>query len=81
MRLSKAQAQIVKDGLVNALSYDVYRHPNRLPNEFGGIWINDQQKRAYLRRLAEKGLVFQNWHERGWYKWFTYKKRPEDIPF
>lgn len=81
MRLSKTQAQIVKDGLVAALSEEVYRHPDRLPNNFGDIWIDDQQKRAYLRRLAEKGIIWQAYHSRGWYRWFTYKKPTGDLPF
>lgn len=72
MRLSKQEAEAVKVGLVNALIREEFRHPKRLPNNFGDIWINEQKKRAYLRRLAEKGLIRAAWHERGWYRWYTY---------
>lgn len=81
MRLSKAQAEIVKHGLVMSLQDDVYKHPDALPNYFGDIWINDQQKRAYLRRLADNGVIFAKWNERGWYKWYTYKSKKGWIPF
>ena len=71
MRLTKVQANIVKDGLVAALS-DKFKHPDSLPNSFGDIWINDQQKRAYLRRFMKKGIIRGKYHERGWYKWYSY---------
>lgn len=73
-RLTKAQAQIVKDGLINSLPSDIFVHPDRLPNQFGGIWINDGQKAAYLRRLAVAGKISQRYHSRGWYQWYTYRQ-------
>jgi hypothetical protein len=81
MRLSKSEAERVKQGLIMSLNADFYKHPETLPNEFEGIWINDQQKRAYLRRLADKGLIVAKWHERGWYKWYTYKLSADWLPF
>lgn len=75
MRLSKKDAQAVKNGLVAALNTNLFIHPSHLPNQFDGIWINDAQKRAYLRRMADSGLIQARWHERGWYKWYTYRAR------
>lgn len=80
MRLSKQEAQVVKSGLIASLKTDVYIHPERLPNQFGDIWINDEQKRSYLRRLAKNGVISSKWHERGWYKWFTYMAKAEGEP-
>jgi len=71
-RLTKKEAQIVKDGLMSQMT-SRYRRSEMFGNEFGGIWINDAQKRGYLRRLAEKGLIMQAYGERGWYKWYSYK--------
>lgn len=81
MRLNKQQAKVVKDGLFVALSYK-YKHPDALPNQFGDIWINDAQKRGYLRRMADAGRIWRNQKWRGWYSWCTYR-RPDDmeIPF
>lgn len=81
MRLSKAKAKIVKDGLFAALSEEKYLHPDALPNSFGDIWINDAQKRSYLRRMADKGIIYLAYHSRGWYAWYTYKKPSGDFPF
>lgn len=77
-RLKPHQANAVKVGLMRSLT-DKFVHPYRLPNVFDGIWINDAQKRAYLRRLAERGLIRFAYHERGWYRYNTYSRlRPSD---
>jgi hypothetical protein len=81
MRLSKSDAESVKNGLMLSLDYRAYKHPQTLPNVFDGIWINDDQKRAYLRRLADKGLIVAKPHQRGWYKWNTYKLSADWLPF
>lgn len=80
MRLKKLQAERVKDGLVASLSKDDWRCPDALPNHFGGIWISDQQKRAYLYRLMLSGKIMGKWHQRGWFKWYLYRQNDE-IPF
>lgn len=72
MRLNKVQANFVKRGLIESLQQGKFIHPDRISNEFNGIWINDQQKRAYLRRLAEAGKIRVRYHSRGWYSWNTY---------
>lgn len=76
--LKPHQAAIVKRGLMAQMTEE-FRHPDYFPNQFDGIWIDDGQKRAYLRRLSEKGLVRCAYHERGWYKCNTYAAlRPGD---
>jgi len=77
-RLTKKEAQIVKDGLLSQMT-DRYRHSQMFGNKFGDIWINDAQKRGYLRRLAENGLCQQAYEQRGWYKWYSYKAL--ELPF
>lgn len=73
-KVTKAIADQIKQGLLDALKTDLFMHPDYLPNEFRGIWINDAQKRAYLRRMMEAGIIQGKWHERGWYKWYSYRK-------
>lgn len=77
-RLTKKEAQIVKEGLLSQMT-DRYRHSQKFGNHFGDIWINDDQKRAYLRRLAESGLCAQAYKERGWYRYYCYKAL--ELPF
>ena len=75
-RLTKEIAEQVKHGLYEALKDDIFMHPNYLPNKFGGIWINDAQKCAYLRRMMESGVIQGKYHKRGWYKWYSYRRAP-----
>lgn len=55
---------------------DTYTHPDHLPNVFDGLWISHAQKLSYLRRLADKGLIRQKYHERGWFRYYTYARLP-----
>ena len=73
-RVTAEIAEQIKQGLYDALQPDIFMHPDYLPNEFRGIWISDAQKRAYLRRMMESGVIQAEWHERGWYKWYSYRR-------
>jgi hypothetical protein len=77
-RLSKAEAKIVRDGLVAAAT-DKFRHPSSFPRKFGEIWISERQCQEFLRRLANDGLIRVARHSRGWYAWNTYAKRIDPI--
>jgi len=81
-RVTKEIADQIKQGLLNALQTDHFMHPDYLPNEFRGTWINDAQKRAYLRRMADKGEIWRKQQWRGWYSWCTYRTPgAADFPF
>jgi len=73
-RLTKEIADQIKQGLYDALKPDIFMHPDYLPNEFRGIWIDDNQKRAYLRRMMEAGKIQGKYYARGWYKWYSYRR-------
>jgi hypothetical protein len=73
-RLKKSEAEIVKSGLEASLSLEEFKTPDRLPSTFDGIWISQSQKCAYLRRMADAGIIQAKWHERGWFKWYSYRR-------
>lgn len=46
-----------------------------------GFYPAIHQVRYALKKMSKRGDMLEHWHERGWYKWYTYKWNPDRIPF